>query len=370
MDPAKRLDPQPERNNPDLQSGNTESPDMSSIPATPAENKPAFPGFSRPHGNFTPVPDEFFDHLAPKLSEAELKVTLYIIRRTLGFKRPSDSISLSQLQNGILRANGERLDNGCGIVHRTNLLRAIRSLEDKRVIQADRSATGKVHNTTAYRLVFRDSDSVENTPGGGADTAPRGSAGKALPGSALKAPGVVPEKHPQYTEEKYREKQNGQTGVPPNEAEKQTDSGAVDNRASSGNLTLLKEHIEAFGQYADGSPVVADEDMLKGIVTKAKFFKLTQRQIAAGLYRKLTGVQLRPSTRPQSRGYFIHAIEEMGRPGYYEQKPKPKNQDHEALEREWKQREIGPEKRTNRRPEHIGKLVGSIARDIAGEPSR
>ena len=44
-----------------------------------------FKGYSKP--NYTPVPDELFDEQLPDLSGAELKVLLYIIRRTFGFKR-------------------------------------------------------------------------------------------------------------------------------------------------------------------------------------------------------------------------------------------------------------------------------------------
>ena len=58
-----------------------------------------FPGFQSP--NYTMVPDELFDELMVELSGAELKVLLYIIRRTFGFKKDSDNISLSQLLNGI-----------------------------------------------------------------------------------------------------------------------------------------------------------------------------------------------------------------------------------------------------------------------------
>ena len=53
-----------------------------------AEKEPFhFAGFSTP--NTTAVPDDFFDVLAPNLSEAELRVLIYIIRRTFGFKKDS-----------------------------------------------------------------------------------------------------------------------------------------------------------------------------------------------------------------------------------------------------------------------------------------
>jgi hypothetical protein len=43
-----------------------------------------FKGFLSPR--YTQVPDELFDELMAYLSGAELKVLLYIIRRTFGFK--------------------------------------------------------------------------------------------------------------------------------------------------------------------------------------------------------------------------------------------------------------------------------------------
>ena len=43
-----------------------------------------FRGFRSP--SYTQVPDELFDELLVELSGGELKVLLYIIRRTFGFK--------------------------------------------------------------------------------------------------------------------------------------------------------------------------------------------------------------------------------------------------------------------------------------------
>ena len=63
-----------------------------------------FPGVTSP--NNTPVPDEFLDELLPVLSGAELKVLLYVSRRTFGFKRDSDNISLSQMLNGLRTRDG------------------------------------------------------------------------------------------------------------------------------------------------------------------------------------------------------------------------------------------------------------------------
>src|SRR2546423_9842309 len=61
------------------------------------KSRPRFEPFQGP--NYTLVPDEVFDRLLPELTGAELKVLLYIIRRTFGFKKDADSISLAQMLN-------------------------------------------------------------------------------------------------------------------------------------------------------------------------------------------------------------------------------------------------------------------------------
>ena len=61
-----------------------------SIRRSMSNRTPQFQGFYVP--NSTQVPDTLFDELMADLSGAELKVVLYIIRRTFGFKRQSDTI--------------------------------------------------------------------------------------------------------------------------------------------------------------------------------------------------------------------------------------------------------------------------------------
>src|SRR6266498_5852350 len=87
-----------------------------------------FDGFSTPNGTF--VPDEVFDVLAPDLSEAELRVLLYIIRRTFGFKKNTDDISLKQMTDGITTREGRVLDRGTGLSKAGNV-RGIRGLTGK-----------------------------------------------------------------------------------------------------------------------------------------------------------------------------------------------------------------------------------------------
>ncbi len=90
-----------------------------------SENPRPFRGFSSP--NYTQVPDQLLDDLLPDLSEAELKVLLYIVRRTFGFKKDADTISLRQLSSGITTKEGRVLDRGTGL-SKSGVTKALASL--------------------------------------------------------------------------------------------------------------------------------------------------------------------------------------------------------------------------------------------------
>lgn len=116
-----------------------------------------FEGFSSP--NTTPVPDVVFDRLLGRLKEAELKALLYIIRRTFGFKRGSDSISFNQFLRGITTRDGRVLDEGCGVKDRTTLSNALKSLEKKGIVVSTKGMDERGENqTTVYALRFKPGD--------------------------------------------------------------------------------------------------------------------------------------------------------------------------------------------------------------------
>ena len=63
------------------------------------KSEKTFAGFNIPR--FTQIPDQLIDELMVDLSPAELRIVLYIARRTFGFKKESDSISIDQMVHGI-----------------------------------------------------------------------------------------------------------------------------------------------------------------------------------------------------------------------------------------------------------------------------
>lgn len=90
-----------------------------------------FSGFIFP--TTTPIPDQVFDELLHLLSGNELKVLLYICRRTFGFKKESDTISLNQMVNGITTRDGRVLDRGTGLSKAT-VARCLNMLEERNII--------------------------------------------------------------------------------------------------------------------------------------------------------------------------------------------------------------------------------------------
>ena len=65
---------------------------MTPRPGADPPPPPPFGGWYTPR--YTQVPDQLFDEWLPHLSEAELKVLLYIMRRTFGWKKDVDAISV------------------------------------------------------------------------------------------------------------------------------------------------------------------------------------------------------------------------------------------------------------------------------------
>ncbi len=117
-----------------------------------------YEGFSGPNG--TIVPDDVFDLLAPQLKESELRVLLYIVRRTFGFGKNADAISLKQLTNGIVTRDGRVLDYGTGM-SRKAVISGVRGLAQKGIITIEHRQSEKGDSqVNIYKLRFRHGEEV------------------------------------------------------------------------------------------------------------------------------------------------------------------------------------------------------------------
>ncbi len=105
--------------------------------------------------NSTNVPNQLFDALLPHLTEGELKVLAYIIRRTIGMKVEDAAISYAQFAQGIMTEDERVLDRGTGLSEAT-IKRALKGLEEKRCIVRERPDEPGSAAPSRYRLYFTD----------------------------------------------------------------------------------------------------------------------------------------------------------------------------------------------------------------------
>jgi hypothetical protein len=170
-----------------------------------------FPGWASP--NFTPVPDELFDSVMADLSGSQLKVLLYIMRRTFGFKKERDAISFRQFREGIRRRDGTALDRGCGVKSYGQINDALQALEARGYIVSYKDTTQQGDKaTTLYRLRF----AGEFRPNGVLLTSEGGVLLKSEGGVLLKSEGPVlrkSEDRPPISEVRVLRKSEGQETV-------------------------------------------------------------------------------------------------------------------------------------------------------------
>jgi|GEM_PF-1098537 DNA-binding transcriptional ArsR family regulator len=91
--------------------------------------------------NTTQIPNLILDHLLPALAEPETKCILYICRRTFGFGKSKDRISLSQFTRGIKTKDGQVLDHGTGL-SRPAVVWALQRLVAAGVIYTEQTTKG------------------------------------------------------------------------------------------------------------------------------------------------------------------------------------------------------------------------------------
>ncbi len=122
----------------------------------PSSPVPDWPGFDLPA--YTQTPDAIFDVWLPHLSGAELKVLLYIVRHTFGYRKDADNISISQFLHGIEKLDGTGWqDHGTGL-SQPAITAAVRRLVALGLVTATRqTARSGGDAPTRYSLIMRGS---------------------------------------------------------------------------------------------------------------------------------------------------------------------------------------------------------------------
>lgn len=103
---------------------------MKTANANANERISSFPDLQQ---GFTQIPNYFLDHIAPELSQTELRVMLYIYRHTLGYRKLADTICYEQFLSGVVTSDGRRVDQGAKVSRRA-LVPALAALEARGLI--------------------------------------------------------------------------------------------------------------------------------------------------------------------------------------------------------------------------------------------
>lgn len=128
------------------------------------ETDPRFTKYSTPNsesaapidevGGFTPLPDVLLDQFLADLSGSETKVIMYVARRTYGFQKQHDEISVSQMAEGITKRDGAILDRGTGL-SRQAVITAVGKLMDKGLLMKVRNYDPRRGDTAnTYRMTL------------------------------------------------------------------------------------------------------------------------------------------------------------------------------------------------------------------------
>ena len=117
--------------------------------------------------NFTPMPNRYLDVLMGNLPAPAFIVLAYIARRTYGFQKKRDRISLTQFESGIEKKDGEQLDNGTGLSRKT-IVKAIQILQEKGVIIVHKEGMTSEYEVVEeiHHLPTKVVDQVHRTSGG------------------------------------------------------------------------------------------------------------------------------------------------------------------------------------------------------------
>ena len=94
--------------------------------------------------NSTQIPNVLLDIIIPQISEADGKCLLYICRRTYGFHKERDRISLSQFVDGIKNKDGKQLDCGAGL-SRPAVVEALKNLVGSGLVKRIETPAGNYY---------------------------------------------------------------------------------------------------------------------------------------------------------------------------------------------------------------------------------
>lgn len=111
--------------------------------------------------NSTQIPNVISDLIEPRIPEGEMRCLKYICRRTYGFHKERDRISLTQFVEGIKDRDERRLDYGTGL-SRPSVVEALRNLSGAEIIKVIKTPGGNYYEINLNLFVDKDVEKVSD----------------------------------------------------------------------------------------------------------------------------------------------------------------------------------------------------------------
>lgn len=129
---------------------------------------PLFEGFDLPQENWSKLPHAFIEALPQITSLAEMKVILYILRHTWGYREFDDpkTITADEFAHGRKYKDGSRIDNGIGMGEPA-IRAGLKNAVEHGFINVDIDDRDKARIEKSYKLAMKQDDQrVDNRPSG------------------------------------------------------------------------------------------------------------------------------------------------------------------------------------------------------------
>jgi hypothetical protein len=237
---------------------------------------------------WTQIPNVVLDYLMAELKPSVFAVYLFLCRRTFGFHKECDQISLNQIVNGIKTKDGRVLCKGTGLTKKT-VIKSLKVLKNeglliKQLMQSEE----KGYEATRYTLIIPEYNQYgerlplsQNDTGGWCKNSTRGSVKSILGGGVKNTPALVENLHLQKKQQQKKQIQKKEN--------------KNNNRASDENFEKKPTEAETLKLDADDVVVTSILDWMgfDDILQRDESLRLSLENLLAWAYWiKLEGEKL------------------------------------------------------------------------------
>ena len=251
---------------------------------------------------YTEVPNDFIDWWLAKCTGSEVKVMLYLFRRTRGFHKTSDHVGVRQIYRGLRGKDGTVFDRGTGLTMGT-VSDALKALVEKGLVARER---GSGNTADCYTPTIAQRSENQNASPPEAKTTVVKNRTLSVPESRTE--GV---RKTRTTKERGNKEETKRRRAHRNQPESSNSRATVEpSQSSSGRGQLPEELVAKLSQLLDLKETLGyapDHKLLVQIATElgnapfARFEARARRRLRGGLVPRSYGIfiELAKDTREE-----------------------------------------------------------------------